>query len=143
MPFDEAVIVYRRRDLKLMTNTTDDHWYDPDATYASSCAARQCKQDDRFDLGHAWCNWTSFLFNVTADPFERTNLFHEPAYTSIVKDLLGRVRIIHDNQWWQNPSWGLEDVDAANGVFEDAGGYVAPWGCATSESTVERSSRRS
>ena len=55
-------------------------------TYSSSgkdaCVERSCAVSERYvsDYKDEICQWTNFLFNITADPEEKVNLYYEDDY---------------------------------------------------------------
>lgn len=127
MGFEYAVIAYIYEEMKLLQNVPDDTWYNPNTTYPSTCVGRTCKMSGW--LNHESCGWSNWLFNLTEDPYERNNLYYDPAYAAVRRDLMSRVEERYMKEHFQSVSWGDDSTLTASKAFKHAGGYVVPWGC--------------
>ena len=135
--FDNASIVYRYGDMKLLVNHANDTWYDMAGfiTYSSTgsdaCVERGCSVSDRFTSSYKdnLCEWTNFLFNITADPEEKINLFYEPRYQRTIDKMMAKVKNHHRNEYWQSTTWQYSQSHAAMAEFHDHNDYVVPWNC--------------
>ena len=80
------------------------------------------------------CNGGSqitYLFDIESDPYERTDLSHNPKFARVLEDLIQlRISAYQDEYWL--PSWPFaspEGPEAPNAAFHANGGYVTHWGC--------------
>ena len=126
-----GVVAVRAGDLKLLMTVGNDTWYDPHLMAASCPFASFSTLCDIFvsHLGGS-CSWSSFLFNISADPAERVNLYYEPEYVTHVARLHSRVSELMLAAPMED--FAVDDSsqhDAAAAAFERSGGYVVPWGC--------------
>lgn len=128
MGFEYAVIAYIYAEMKLLQNVPNDIWYHPNTTYPSTCVGRTCKMSGWMN-GDSECGWSNFLFNLTEDPYERNNLYYDPAFAAVRRDLMSRVEERYVKEHIQSVSWGDDAIDRASKAFREAGDYVVPWGC--------------
>ena len=92
-------------DLKLITRTWPLGWYKPPLT-----------DDDETNGGIEDCNSapdqysvSDFLFNITADPEEKHNLYYIDALSEVRDAMMERLLFIAGNM--SSPSWTLSDPD--------------------------------
>lgn len=134
---ENSSIAYRLGDMKLLTNHPNDTWYDMAGfiTYSSSgkdaCVERSCAVSERYvsDYKDEICQWTNFLFNITADPEEKVNLYYEDDYQATIRRMKKKIGKHWDDSYWQSTTWQYAENHAAQEVFHNFSDYVVPWDC--------------
>jgi len=129
-------LVIRKNDFKLVHQYTNATWYD--GAFDPSNFTMQTARDACF-AGNAP---TSFLFDVAADPEERTNLFLDHSYHDVVDALIGEGREAYAAQRFDFPldrAWIFKDGGSPEAArlratwvdtSDDADyRFIAPWGC--------------
>lgn len=127
--YDYAVIAYIYTDMKLLENVPTDIWYLPNETYPATCTGRACKISGWMSSDTDSCGWGNFLFNLTADPYERNNLYYNRDYSDQVRDLQSRAQRQFADEHFQSVKWGDASQGVAADHFKAAGDYAVPWGC--------------
>mmetsp|Transcript_35252 Transcript_35252/g.81701 ORF Transcript_35252/g.81701 Transcript_35252/m.81701 type:complete len:629 (+) Transcript_35252:41-1927(+) len=106
-------------DLKLITRMWPLGWYKPPLT-----------DDDSDNEGIEDCNSapdqyavSDFLFNITADPEEKHNLYYIDALSEVRDAMMERLLSIAGNM--STPSWSLSDPDCV--LYWKETGFISPW----------------
>ncbi len=135
---------YRFGDMKLMVGTASDTWYpvpqpdDGDDTAAAAAAAHGLVHDAHgnvfwTDERHyaAAADGTTWLFNITADPTERTNLANNSQYADMISQLTAKVNAIVKGDDYlapcNIPTGSCYADDAAGAKAAKANGGWYPW----------------
>ena len=129
LPYDEAIVAYRYRNLKLLKrHTTDDTHYREDAAYYPNCTAMFCQMNrELYTTQRERCEFADFLFNLTADPLESTNLADDPAYLPLRRDLEQRAQKHFSRAFYQPLNHISRSNTQANHAFYKAGDVIVPW----------------
>ena len=95
--------------------------------------ARECELQDTLKTT---CSWDRYLFNVTHDQTERTNLYNDPRYAearaeieSYVEERVGELAVFEDAYAGMSGKETRALKTTMGEAFYAAGGYVVPWGC--------------
>ena len=70
--------------------------YSASAQYCANCTAHACLPNSQPLEAGRGCGWDTFLFNVTADPTETTNLAGRGDYAKQLRALESRVRELYE-----------------------------------------------
>lgn len=116
----------RRGDMKLMVRMHNSTWYgdEKETSNQAICIADDDVSDGRLEVNN-------FLFNITADPYERNNLFydtdHKPVLSSLIK--FGRNKKLSEGY---APTYDFGETINASAVetVMQNDRYVTYWGCA-------------
>ena len=85
------------------------------------------------DIACGGTQYNNFIFNITSDEYETTNLYNNADYSDVISaletiqtDLLADL----DSSYYSTQVKGATTSnDAANEAFWESGGFVVPWGC--------------
>lgn len=123
----EDYAAVRWGDMKIISNMYNSSWYGDKRETANAlmCIAN----NDLMDT-------SNFLFNITADPFERHNLYYDGNYADILLELQGNIASVVAAEMYRPsrifssmPNSGQGNLTETQ--FHLAGGYVVPWDCET------------
>lgn len=113
----------RYRQYKFLKSRSNSSWYD--ATESSNC--NSASEHD-------------FLFDLDADPHEKTNLYYDDAYSDLRDELAARWKALYETEYISRTHPVSEVSGAYAYAAEDAFyestdigyKYVTSWGCALS-----------
>jgi len=110
----------RRGDLKLITRTWPIGWFKPpleDDDQTFSTGIEDCNSaPEEYDV-------SDWLFNITADPEEKHNLYYVDALAEIRDEMMSTLIDIAMNM--STPSWELADADCV--LYWKETGFITPW----------------
>lgn len=112
----------RRGDLKLITRTWPLGWFKP-PTVNGSHAGHSNKGVEDCNAAPLQYNVTDWLFNITNDPYEKINLFHDPDYADAKDALMEYMDTIVTTM--VEPSWASTDPKSVDTWTKYK--FVTPW----------------
>lgn len=115
----------RRGDMKLMIRMHNSTWYgdEKETSNQAICIADDDVSDGRLEVNN-------FLFNITADPYERVNLFYDTDHKDILSSLItwGHNKKLSEGY---TPTYNFGETINVTAVqtIMDNDRYVTSWGC--------------
>ena len=112
-------------DIKVMKNMFNSSWFG-DAKETNN--AMMCNQNMEFDE-------FNFMFNLTSDPMERSNMWDHPEKQDQLNDLVDWAAERYDDEYYHPPLvFGDElERDDIYTYFYGNDSFIVPWGCSTLE----------
>ena len=122
-----TVRAVRNKQFKLLETYTDNGYSDWNSADEleedddSLSSLETCTQGGATGSG----TYTSFLFDLTNDPYETTNLYDEGAYADVIEELEGKLA-----EYAANAKEDEEDTKSTKAcypVWKEAGNVIVPW----------------
>lgn len=126
-PTDGVVRAARNSQFKYITTWVDDSyssWNEPDDRLTDDSNLNEygtCEQSNSWKIGV----YGEFLFNLTADPYETTNLWDDESYADEKLELETALDAYYANR--KTGKITFRESKACVEAFRLAGNYVVPW----------------
>ena len=134
----EEGVAIRMGNYKMLLNHAVDTWFSPDPgpdhQFASEMMAAVCQYSFyTTESDTSQCEFTNFLFDLSNDPHERTNLWESDDHDSIRKSMIDR---IYELLSLEEKDYGkivyeyyMLPPDDYSKAFAASGYYIVPWDC--------------
>ena len=130
-----GVVALRHGDFKLLYTAGNETWF-PDEMRSDTCPYYAFSDTCATNLENldADCAWGNYMFDLSTDPYEKHNLYHQPEHQDRRKRLEARAFEMlgeYAGAFNKDVAFGTtsETWSAAREAFYAAGDYVVPWGC--------------
>ena len=133
-------VALRVGNFKLLLNHCYDDWFSPDKGQDHNDAASMMASICQYTFyGHegtdSECAFGSYLFDLAADPHERTNLWESADHAAVKAKLVSRAEELAAAQGDYGKIlpeyWGAPPMAQQSATFEANDFFVTPWDCAT------------
>lgn len=133
---DSGYAALRYKDMKLMYQLYNSSWFNVGYNAASHEDVAWDTDDNDHENEQLFCEQAdedgvyNFMFNITADPSEKVNLYDVEGYSEVQQELLAMYAETYAEQFY-TPTYpfGTTETNETLTMFYQHGGYAVPWGC--------------